>query len=188
MPATGELVKYKEQQCKQSIGDFSALAITSSPETSKLVRDESITDVLTLNRKWDERPTQIQICPWFVDWVKFKNFKTPSDVKKRTKIGRAVIKPVESTNWGLRPIDAFSLLNKVILHEMTHGRSAWLDYVEDERIIGTENRLNCWTTQLQSVWMTTVGLYLSSIKGPKRVSDNIKPGHVDDNNKIAPIV
>ncbi|KAF2492916.1 hypothetical protein BU16DRAFT_466677 [Lophium mytilinum] len=131
---TKELVKYKEQQCKGSVADFFALAVTRNPETSEVVSDDDIPDE---ELYWDEKPTQIQLCPWFVDWVKSKEFKTASDVKKRTKIGRVVIKLVESKNFGLKQIDAFSLLDKVLLHEMTHGRSAWLAYKEGTRITGT---------------------------------------------------
>ena len=37
------------------------------------------------------RPAQIQLCSWFVDWIKQKEYKTADDVQKRTKIGRKMI-------------------------------------------------------------------------------------------------
>lgn len=88
-----------------------------------------------------EQSTQIQLCPWFVDWIKDHKFKLHNDAA-RSNIGRAVIKLAESKKFGFAQIgtisesfmcmpalktqlDAFSLLDKVLLHEMTHGRTAF---------------------------------------------------------------
>jgi hypothetical protein len=71
-----------------------ALAVTANP-----VR---VVDLKT-SAKSTRQPTQIQLCLWFVDWIKQKEHKTASDVKWRTKIGRKIIEKAESNGrtWGL---------------------------------------------------------------------------------------
>lgn len=49
------------------------------------------------------KPTQIQLCSWFVDWIKDRKFKLHNDAA-RSNIGRAVIKIAESKNFGFRQI------------------------------------------------------------------------------------
>ncbi|KAF1848131.1 uncharacterized protein K460DRAFT_333868 [Cucurbitaria berberidis CBS 394.84] len=115
--SNGIALKFDEQQCRGSMMDRISLAVTVNP-----ISDE---DVLMNGVKMSpEKPTQIQLCLWFVDWIKDRRFKLHNDVA-RSNIGRAVIKLAESKNFGLRQIDAFSLLDKVLLHEMTHGRGAY---------------------------------------------------------------
>jgi hypothetical protein len=63
--------------------------------------DESLHEVEEGNK-----PTQIQICPWFLDWLKNRDFKLSRDVF-RTNIGRLVIKGAESDRFGLRQIGMF---------------------------------------------------------------------------------
>jgi len=89
------------------------------------------------------KPTQLQICPWFLTWVKSKKRRLQKEVL-RTNVGQIVINSVTSLNLGLKQIgkttstytqivvsessysaDAFALLDKVLLHEMTHGRAAY---------------------------------------------------------------
>ncbi|KAH3942841.1 hypothetical protein HBI56_053270 [Parastagonospora nodorum] len=108
--STNTHVLYKKQSCHEGLTDFPTLAVTYNPEWES----EDIED---------KPPTQIQLCPWFVDWIKNKEYKLHNDVI-RSNFGRYVIKKAEA-NQGLKQIDAFSLLDKVLLHEMTHGRSAW---------------------------------------------------------------
>jgi hypothetical protein len=51
----------------------------------------------------DDKPTQIQLCPWFVDWIKNKNIRLGNDVA-RSNIGRLFIKLSESTRFGFTQI------------------------------------------------------------------------------------
>lgn len=92
---------YKERSCRGSFGDFVALAVTHNPTSETRVLNKG-------TGEWEgeerELPTQIQLCPWFVDWVKKKEFKTSSDVVKRTKIGRKVIQLAESNKGVYRQI------------------------------------------------------------------------------------
>jgi hypothetical protein len=130
-------LSFKEQQCRGGkLIDKVALAVTANPDLGEgEVVERNGVEMDT------RRPTQIQLCLWFVDWIKQKQFKLADDVQKRTKLGRVVIKLAEK-NFGLKQIgkssysrskaqltvqliDAFSLLDKVLLHEMTHGRGAW---------------------------------------------------------------
>ncbi|KAF1836061.1 hypothetical protein BDW02DRAFT_596728 [Decorospora gaudefroyi] len=116
---TGLPLRFKEQPCRG--GTFIeniALAVTMNPEDAHPAFKNNV-------QLESRRPTQIQLCPWFVDWVKSKKFKLVGDVQKRTKIGRFVIKLAEWKGFGLAQIDAYSLLDKVLLHEMTHGRGAY---------------------------------------------------------------
>ncbi|KAH7413560.1 hypothetical protein DE146DRAFT_203 [Phaeosphaeria sp. MPI-PUGE-AT-0046c] len=108
---SGILYSYSQQSCKGA-SDWVALAVTSNP------MDKNIDGMVEENRK----PTQLQLCPWFIDWIKNKEYKFHRDVR-RTNIGQHVIKAAESSKYGFRQIDVFSLLDKVLLHEMTHGRS-----------------------------------------------------------------
>jgi hypothetical protein len=128
-------LSFKEQQCRGGkFIDKVALAVTANPDLGEVVwKNGAQMDT--------RRPTQIQLCLWFVDWIKQKKFKLAGDVQKRTKIGRLAIK-LAAKNIGLRQIggsinptgnaqltakfvDAFSLLDKVLLHEMTHARGAF---------------------------------------------------------------
>jgi hypothetical protein len=98
-----------------------------------------------------QRPTQIQICPWFIDFIENNDYKLGNDVAG-SNIGRAGIQLSKKYNWPFQEIgtilcklqnwnitdninlDAFSLLDKVLLHEMTHGRTAF----EESRVPGGE--------------------------------------------------
>ncbi|KAH7123540.1 hypothetical protein B0J11DRAFT_397814, partial [Dendryphion nanum] len=101
----------------EDIGDNLALAVTIDPETSWSTRFRRL-------RVDPQFSTQIQLCPWFVDWIKSKEYIMADDVRKRTKIGRLVVRAAAS-NIGFTEIDAYALLDKVLLHEMTHGRHVW---------------------------------------------------------------
>ena len=56
------------------------------------------------------QPTQIQLCPWFVDWIKDKKYKLHNDAR-RSNIGRAIIKLSESTRWGFAQIGMYATHN-----------------------------------------------------------------------------
>ncbi|KAF1836063.1 hypothetical protein BDW02DRAFT_629070 [Decorospora gaudefroyi] len=130
---TDYLLRFDDVPCRGSTMDRIALAVTINPVSDPVpVHDadpetEDDADPETVGGRVVEylKPTQIQLCLWFVDWVKNKEFKQGGDVQKRTKIGRFVIKLAESKGFGLAQIDAYSLLDKVLLHEMTHGRGAY---------------------------------------------------------------
>ncbi|GME66162.1 hypothetical protein GTA08_BOTSDO07478 [Neofusicoccum parvum] len=66
--------------------------------------------------------SQIQICPWFLNYAKGKEYNTWEDVQKKTKLLNFAV-PILSNGWPLTPIDAISLFDKVLLHELTHTRS-----------------------------------------------------------------
>ncbi|KAF2023188.1 hypothetical protein EK21DRAFT_118997 [Setomelanomma holmii] len=60
-----------------------------------------------------------------------------------TLIGKTVVNLSGKAPFGFVQIDAFALLDKVLLHEMTHGRSAYVTRdengeVEDEGLIGAK--------------------------------------------------
>jgi hypothetical protein len=98
MIATNSLLVYREQPCRGIGSDIVTLAVTfnSQMETETVDGEYTYNDV----------HTQIQICPWVVDWIKSKEFKTGNDAM-RSNIGRAIIKTVESKNFGLRQIGQF---------------------------------------------------------------------------------
>jgi hypothetical protein len=50
------------------------------------------------------QPTQIQLCTWFVDWIKQKKFKLSDDAQRRTNVGRAMINMAEWNLFGLTQI------------------------------------------------------------------------------------
>ncbi|KAI4714120.1 hypothetical protein J4E89_001570 [Alternaria sp. Ai002NY15] len=123
----GVRLKFREQACRgNTVLDKIALAVTFNPETEVVWKNGRPIAGTGM------QPAQIQLCTWFVDWIKQKKFKLSGDVQKRTKIGRAMINAAEWRQFGLRQIDAFSLLDKVLLHEMTHARGAYIEYKDGE--------------------------------------------------------
>ncbi|KAF2855528.1 hypothetical protein T440DRAFT_513641 [Plenodomus tracheiphilus IPT5] len=95
-----------------SLMDRVTLALTSNPTSEQIVRDDAQSIVGYVDVP---RASQIQLCPWFIHWVKSKEYRRQDDVMKRTNFGRMVINLADSVN----------LLDKVLLHEMTHCRSAY---------------------------------------------------------------
>ncbi|KAJ4287197.1 hypothetical protein N0V90_012595 [Kalmusia sp. IMI 367209] len=89
--------RYNMRSCHEGIGDFVTLAVTFDVTQRATLNDLDSGEFGEVNLN---TPTQIQICPWFVDW----------DQEQRVQDRRP---------------DAFALLDKVLLHEMTHGREAW---------------------------------------------------------------
>lgn len=85
-------MKFNQPACKGSLADVVALASTYNPQTVP-------------NSQNVVRPTQIQLCPWFIDWLKMKTFKQASDLS-RTKIGKYFIDSADAKQrrWGFRPI------------------------------------------------------------------------------------
>ncbi|KAJ4377483.1 hypothetical protein N0V83_000308 [Neocucurbitaria cava] len=126
------VLHFNDQSCRGRILDFGekiALAVTVNPvRQSDTIKNG---EVMVVNQ-----PTQIQLCPWFVDWVKDHKLKLHNDAA-RSNIGRVVIKLAESSKFGFAQIDAFSLLDKVLLHEMTHGRAAY-GRQDDQRVVTQE--------------------------------------------------
>jgi hypothetical protein len=92
----------------------------------------------------DNTPSQIQICPFFLDWM--KNGDTGGGTQPHPQTLPDLIQPKSSATWWpfdndkrksvfynsltkaflakkvsvLKPIDVFSLFDKVLLHELTH--------------------------------------------------------------------
>jgi hypothetical protein len=93
----GIYIRHDAQQCKGGgLMDKVALAVSWNPHSA-----ESYYGVPA-----QDHPTQIQICPWFIDWLKNREFKLARDVF-RTNIGRLVIKGAVSDRFGLRQIGMF---------------------------------------------------------------------------------
>lgn len=71
----------------------------------------------------DNVPSQLQICPWFLDWMKNQDEGKPSEPFHRANILQNLVIPLLKTKVGrnlLSDIDSTSLFDKVLLHEMTH--------------------------------------------------------------------
>ena len=62
---------------------------------------------------------EIQLCPWFVQYARFKRFKTFKDTSGTAFLATAAI-PAARLLGIYTEVDAFALLDKVLLHEMTH--------------------------------------------------------------------
>ncbi|KAF1954803.1 hypothetical protein CC80DRAFT_416825 [Byssothecium circinans] len=132
---TGSLIVYNNQQCHEaSLVGKVALAVTWN--AFKNVQSYNPQTGVSETRP-QEFPTQIQLCAWFIDWIKSKEYKLGDQVA-RTRIGRKVVKKAEGNKF-LRQIDAFSLLDKVLLHEMTHGKAAWFGYAGKYYYKGTDD-------------------------------------------------
>ncbi|KAI4671726.1 uncharacterized protein J4E78_000222 [Alternaria triticimaculans] len=139
----GYKLKFNEQQCRGSILDNVALAVSANPPAKQIEQEIANTGVFKTTTV--RRPAQIQLCSWFVDWIKQKEYKTADDVQKRTKIGRKMINRAASNRMtfglGLNQIDAYSLLDKVLLHEMTHARGAFQEWTKKGVVEGIKDVL-----------------------------------------------
>jgi hypothetical protein len=55
------------------------------------------------------------------------------------QIGKSKAEKLTPCPWLIFSLDALSLLDKVLLHEMTHGRMAFLTYLGQQNIEGTDD-------------------------------------------------
>ncbi|KAJ5455566.1 uncharacterized protein N7458_003830 [Penicillium daleae] len=78
----------------------------------------------TWNSPNKDKPPQIQICPWFINWMKSVDTHSLKDAQPKALFWRAVSTSLSKMHTLLTPIDVDSLLDKVILHELTHTRVA----------------------------------------------------------------
>ncbi|KAJ5464868.1 uncharacterized protein N7458_000554 [Penicillium daleae] len=72
----------------------------------------------------NSKPSQVQLCPWFLNWMKSKDTKSLRDAEAKGLFWRAISKGLSKAHTLLTPIDVISLLDKVVLHELTHTRVA----------------------------------------------------------------
>ncbi|KAI1394927.1 hypothetical protein F4819DRAFT_227746 [Hypoxylon fuscum] len=69
------------------------------------------------------KPDAIQICPWFLEYVKAKKYHTTKDLTStRAKLAVAGVDKL-ITKVLYRPIDLLTLWDKCMLHEMTHTKA-----------------------------------------------------------------
>jgi hypothetical protein len=100
-------VVYRQRTCHNSFLERVALAVTDNPvwyEDPYGITHPDSTHRRDLNLYVNDRPTVIQLCDWFVDWIKSKEFKTSDQITKRSNIGRAIIWRVEKKGWPFRQI------------------------------------------------------------------------------------
>lgn len=64
-------------------------------------------------------PAEIQLCPWFAGWANLRGFKTFKDASVSAWLARFAI-PASFELGVFTEVDVYSLLDKVLLHEMTH--------------------------------------------------------------------
>ncbi|GME51410.1 hypothetical protein GTA08_BOTSDO07478 [Neofusicoccum parvum] len=114
-------------------------------------------------------PSQIQICPWFITWAKGNRYQTWEDVQKKAKFFEKALPYL--SKWPFTPIDAESLLDKVILHEMTHTRAGWMS----RDVPGGMNLLTARTRYgwKQCVELGKKGLPATDAKGAEKNADSI---------------
>jgi hypothetical protein len=69
----------------------------------------------------DDKASQIQLCPWMLDWAKkIKGLIDAKDLNKKARFVEYLANKAVAQDIVLSPIDLESILDKVILHEMTH--------------------------------------------------------------------
>jgi hypothetical protein len=97
LSVSGVVTSYDQRPCKGSIADRVALAVAVNPKKDKVWVDNKLQP--------HKFATQIQLCPWFLDWLKDKKFKLHRDVK-RTNIGRLFLEGAEKKDgrFGFRQI------------------------------------------------------------------------------------
>jgi hypothetical protein len=91
----GVTVDYDDRLCKgrtfpHGITDKIALAVTWNAQRRVRSNEEGIP-------LYVDDITQLQLCPWFVEWIRDRKYKLGKDLK-RTIIGKTVIKLTESTS------------------------------------------------------------------------------------------
>ena len=91
------MIRYDKRSCHEGRKDFTTLAATHNGVAGDPELDEASKQDIVHDK--NDRHTQIQLCPWFVDWIKSKEYKTGNDAM-RSNIGRAAIKFIEKNNWG----------------------------------------------------------------------------------------
>jgi hypothetical protein len=94
------------RSCHEGLADLPTLAATFDVYTNWVLNDKVKGD---FGEVLYNTPTQIQLCPWFVDWIRNKEYKSADDVK-RTRIGRRVVKQAEANKWPLRQIGMLARL------------------------------------------------------------------------------
>ncbi|KAI0376471.1 hypothetical protein F5Y04DRAFT_285911 [Hypomontagnella monticulosa] len=71
---------------------------------------------------FENKPDAIQICPWFLQYVKSKKYRTVKDITSiRAMLAVAGLDKL-LTKMIYRPIDLLSLWDKCMLHEMMHTK------------------------------------------------------------------
>lgn len=68
-------------------------------------------------------PSQLQLCPWFIDWMQGIDIKNIHNVEKKSIFYNVLSKGLTKMHAFLTPIDVRSLLDKTILHELMHTRN-----------------------------------------------------------------
>jgi hypothetical protein len=96
--ASGRLLVYEQQICHEGLNGAVALAVTDNPETQVERTTGMGTRQVTV-----QRPTQIQICPWFIDFIENNDYKLGNDVAG-SNIGRAGIQLSKKYNWPFQEI------------------------------------------------------------------------------------
>jgi len=101
---SGVLVGTNIGFCKGSLADRVALAVTDNPYKKKKI----VVNYKLMPWKF---ATQIQLCPWFLDWLMEKEYKMHRDVM-RTNVGKYFIDGAtkEKGRFGFRQIGTCFLL------------------------------------------------------------------------------
>jgi hypothetical protein len=79
-----------------------------------------ITVAYTLPSEEGVQPSHVQICPWFINWMKWVDTKSFKDAQTKAMFYQGLSKGLSKIHTLLTPIDVDSLLDKVILHELSH--------------------------------------------------------------------
>lgn len=119
------------------------------------------------------KPSQIQMCPHFMDWMKEEEFKLiddtiPQDERKRIWT-RDMAKKMRDKDTILTEIDLLSLFDKVILHEMTHTLPGG---VTDDVSLAQSYR----TSALKILINLQVGMSTTPVIGPLLSLKNVNYG------------
>ncbi|KAH7048439.1 hypothetical protein B0J12DRAFT_741170 [Macrophomina phaseolina] len=106
---------HKLSECRATL-DFE-LAFTWNPTRTTWEIHDAAGEVVGYGSRM--HAAQINICPWFLEWARGARYKTWKDVRVKTRLAKWVI-PLVEKGWWLTPFDATNLLDKVMLHELTH--------------------------------------------------------------------
>lgn len=68
-------------------------------------------------------PSEVQLCPWFIDWMRKDEIESALEVPRKSQFYSALSKRLVKMDTLSSPIDVMSLLDKVILHELMHTRN-----------------------------------------------------------------
>ncbi|KAF7197358.1 hypothetical protein HII31_01168 [Pseudocercospora fuligena] len=178
------------ETCKSSLD--TTLAVTWNPDEKVVPQEGRFVSTAT--------PSQVTLCPWFINWAVNEDYQVWNDMSLKVVAATAAIPLLTRNpfNYPLTPVDAFGLLERVILHELTHttlgGKSEDVEMQQG----------GLWPLKIAYGWRATRNLVEQGVQGedlPSKNADSIAlfamgikllgqetPTYIEDNGSLSKTV